>query len=111
MKEFVMIVRLEDMPEVKFSPGEMHTKMAVWEKWIDGIIAKNILASRGNRLGKEGRTILNGKLVTNGPFAEIKEIIGGYLIIRADSIDEAAEIASGAPLVGSGSIEIRSIYS
>jgi YCII-related domain len=111
MKEFVMIIRLEEVPEVKFSSGEMHTQMAVWEKWIDGIISKNILTSRGNRLGKDGRTIRNGKVVTNGPFAEIKEIIGGYIIIRANSINEAAEIASEAPLVGSGSIEVRDIYS
>lgn len=111
MKEFAMIIRLEDVPEVKFSPEEMHARMAVWEKWVDGIIAKNILVSRGNRLGKEGRTIRNGKVVTNGPFAEIKEIIGGFIITRANSIDEAAEIASGAPIVGFGSIELRAIYS
>jgi hypothetical protein len=111
MKEFVMIVRLEEVPEVKFLPDEMQAGMAVWEKWMDDIISKNILASRGNRLGKDGRTIRNGKVITNGPFAEIKEIIGGYLIIRANSIDEAAEIAKEAPLVGFGSIEIRSIYS
>jgi hypothetical protein len=110
MKEFVMIIRLEEVPEVKFSPDEMHTQMAVWEKWVDGIIAKNILVSRGNRLGKSGRTIRNGKVITNGPFAEIKEIIGGYIIIRANTIDEAAEIASGAPLVGVGSVEVRDIY-
>jgi hypothetical protein len=111
MKEFVMLIRLEELPEVKFSPDEMRAGMAVWEKWIDGIVAKNILASRGNRLAKDGRTIRNGKVITNGPFAEIKEIIGGYLIIRANSIDEAAEIAKEAPLVGAGSIEIRSLYS
>jgi hypothetical protein len=111
MKEFVMIIRLEEVPEVKFLPTEMHAKMAVWEKWVDDIIVKNTLVSRGNRLGKEGRTIRNGKVITNGPFAEIKEIIGGYLIIRANSIDEAADIAKDAPLVGLGSIEIRGIYS
>jgi hypothetical protein len=111
MKEFAMIIRLEDVPEVKFSPEEMHTRMAVWEKWVDNIIAKNILVSRGSRLGKEGRTIRNGKVVTNGPFAEIKEIIGGFIIIRSNSVDEAAEIASSAPIAGFGSIEIRAIYS
>jgi hypothetical protein len=110
MKEFVMIIRLEDLPEVKFSPEEMQAGMTVWEKWVDGIIASNTLVSRGNRLGNDGRTIRNGKVVTNGPYAEIREIIGGYLIIRANSIDEAAEIAKSAPLVGSGSIEIRGLY-
>lgn len=111
MKEFVMIIRLEELPEVKFSTEDMNAGMAIWEKWMDGIIAKNILVGRGNRLNKKGRTVRNGKVVTNGPFAEIKEIIAGYIVIRANSIDEAAEIASGAPLVGAGSIEIRGLYS
>ena len=110
MKEFVMIVRLEALPEVKFSAEEEQSLMNVWEKWIDGIIDRNILVSRGNRLGADGRIIKNGILVINGPYVELKEIIGGYLIIRANSIDEAAEIAKGAPLVGNGTIEIRSIF-
>ena len=110
MKEFVMIIRLEDLPEVKYSPEEMQAGMMVWEKWVDGIIASNTLVSRGNRLGNDGRTIRNGKVITNGPYAEIREIIGGYLIIRANTIDEAAVIAKNAPIVGNGSIEIRAIY-
>lgn len=105
-----MIIRLEDLPEVNFSQEEMQAGMKVWEKWVDGIIASNTLVSRGNRLDNDGRTIRNGRVITNGPYAEIREIIGGYLIIRANSIDEAAEIAKGAPIVGNGSIEIRGIY-
>jgi hypothetical protein len=111
MKEFVMIIRLEQLPEINFSPEEMQVGMAVWEKWVDDIIARNILVSRGNRLGDDGRTIRDGKIITNGPYVETKEIIGGYLIIRANSIDEAADIAKSAPIVGSGSIEIRGLYS
>jgi len=111
MKEFVMIVRLAELPEVKFSPEDVEPLMNVWETWVDSIIAKNILVSRGNRLGADGRVIKNGILTTNGPYVETKEIIGGYLIIRANSIDEAAEIAKGAPLVGNGTIEVRSIFS
>lgn len=111
MKEFVMIIRLEQLPEVNFSPEEMQAGMAVWEKWVSDIIARDILVSRGNRLSDDGRTIRGGKVVTNGPFVETKEIIGGYLIIRANSIDEAADIAKSAPLVGTGSIEIRGLYS
>jgi hypothetical protein len=110
MKEFVMIIRLEQLPEKNFSPDEMQAGMAVWEKWVDDIIARNILVSRGNRLGDDGRTIRNGKIITNGPYVETKEIIGGYLIIRANSIDEAAQIAKSAPLVGIGSIEIRGLF-
>ncbi|HZX57277.1 MAG TPA: YciI family protein [Mucilaginibacter sp.] len=110
MKEFVMIIRLEALPEVKFSPEEEQPLMNVWEKWIDSIIDRKILVSRGNRLGADGRTLKNGVIITNGPYVELKEIIGGYLIIRANSIDEAAGIAAEAPLVGNGTIEIRDIF-
>ena len=110
MKEFVMIIRLEALPEVKFSPEEEQSLMNVWEKWIDRIIDRDILVSRGNRLGADGRVIKNSILITNGPYVELKEIIGGYIIIRANSIDEAADIAKGAPLVGNGTIELRSIF-
>ena len=110
MEEFVMIIRLEALPEVNFSAEEEQSLMNVWEKWIDGIIDQNILVSRGNRLGSDGRMIKNGVLITDGPYVELKEIIGGYLIIRANSIDEAAEIAKSAPLVGAGTIELRSIF-
>ncbi|HTD98129.1 MAG TPA: YciI family protein [Mucilaginibacter sp.] len=110
MKEFVFIVRLDELPEEKFSPEELNPLFHVWESWIDGLIAKDIFVSRGNRLGAAGRVVKKGKVITNGPYAEIKEIIGGYFIIRANSIDEAAEIAKGAPIIGNGNIEIRSIY-
>jgi hypothetical protein len=111
MNEFVMLIRLEGLPEKTFSPEEMQAGMAVWEKWVNDIIARDILVSRGNRLSNDGRTIRDGKVATNGPFVETKEILGGYLIIRANSIDEAADIAKSAPIVGSGSIEIRGLYS
>jgi hypothetical protein len=111
MNEFVLIVRLDVLPEVRFSPDELKPMMNVWENWIDSIIDQNILVARGNRLGADGRTIKNGNIITNGPYAEIKEIIGGYFIIRANSIDEAAEIAKDAPLIGNGNIEVRNIYS
>lgn len=110
MKEFVMIIRLQKLPEINFSPSEMQAGMAVWENWVSDIIARGILVSRGNRLAEDGKTIREGKIITNGPYVETKEIIGGYLIIRANSIDDAAEIARSAPLVGNGSIELRAVY-
>ncbi|MFB9844388.1 YciI family protein [Mucilaginibacter ginsenosidivorans] len=110
MKEFVLIFRLEELPETNFSPEEMQARMGVWEKWVDGIIAQNILVSRGNRLSKESRVVRDKKLLTKGPYVELSEIIGGYIIIRANSIDEAAEIVKEAPIVGKGTIEVRGIY-
>ena len=50
------------------------------------------------------------KLVTDGPFAETKEIVGGFDIIEADSLDEAVEIAAGHPIAEFGVIEVRPFW-
>jgi hypothetical protein len=50
------------------------------------------------------------KLVTDGPFAETKEILGGFDIIEAESLDEAVEIAAGHPVAEFGTIEVRPFW-
>ena len=110
MKEFVMIFRNEAMPEALFSPDEMQAIMKQWENWIGSIAAQNKLVSSGNRLGSEGKVVKPNNVVTDGPYAEIKELIGGYIIVKAASVDEAAEMAKGCPiLLGGGNVEVRDI--
>jgi hypothetical protein len=111
MNEFVLIFRTDYLPEAKFSPDEMQSMMQHWQNWMGSIAAQNKLASTGNRLGSSGATLKPGNVITNGPFAEIKEIITGYIVVRAESIDEAAEMAKGCPLVvgGGGQVEVRNI--
>lgn len=120
MKEFLFLFRADaaiekkwsdTTSEIKPSPDEMQAMMKAWENWMGGIAAQNKLASRGNRLGFEGRTVKPGNVVTNGPYAELKEVLGGYIVIRSTTIDEAAEIAKGCPLIigGVGSVEVRDL--
>ena len=62
--------------------------------------------------GSTARTVRvrNGKTsVVDGPFAETKEILGGYNLIEADSLDEAVKIAQEFPWIGTGSIEVRPV--
>jgi hypothetical protein len=64
----------------------------------------------GQRLSAEGKTVFKGHLVTDGPFGETKEVIGGYWSILAESLDEAAQIAAGNPCLACGLFfEIRPI--
>ena len=111
MNEFVLIFRTDYLPEVKFSPDEMQSVMQQWQNWMGSIAAQNKLVNTGNRLGSNGATLKPGNVITNGPYAEIKEIITGYIVIRAESIDDAIEMAKGCPLVvgGGGQVEIRNI--
>lgn len=65
---------------------------------------------RGQRLTYEGKTIVRQKVITDGPFGETKEMIGGYWFILANNLDEAAQIAIGNPCLDCGLfLEIRPI--
>jgi hypothetical protein len=76
--------------------------------WIEGMVADGRM-KRGQRLGDRGRTVARD-LVTDGPFGESKEVIGGYWFIVASSLDEAAQIAGGNPCLRCGLFyEIRPI--
>ena len=110
MNEFVLIFRNDFQPEVKFSPDEMQAIMQQWQTWMGGMAAKGQLASSGNRLGGNGKTVRPASVVTNGPYAEIKEMVSGYIIVNADTIDDAAEIAGGCPILNvNGNVEVRNI--
>ena len=64
----------------------------------------------GQRLTFEGKTVARKNVITDGPFGESKEAIGGYWFILAQSLDEAAQIAKGNPCLDCGHlVEIRPI--
>ena len=111
MKEFVMIFRSEPAMEAQVSPEVMQQQIAAWQNWMGSIAAQNKLASTGNRLGFDGRAVKPGNVVTNGPYVEIKEMVGGFIIVRAESIDEAVGMAKSCPMIvgGVGTVEIRDI--
>jgi hypothetical protein len=78
-----------------------------WDIWLDRIIADGKFISRG-RLGFEGRVLKPGNIVVDGPYAEVKEIIGGILMIKAESMDAAFELTYDCPILTlGGHIEVR----
>ncbi len=92
------------------SPEEMQAMTKRWMDWIGGIAAQNKLANRGNRLFPSGKVVKPGNIITDGPYSEIKESIGGYSIVKANSLEEAAELAKGCPgLSVGGTVEVREI--
>ena len=77
--------------------------------WLDRLVADGKM-KRGQRLTYEGRTVGRRNVITDGPFGESKEVIGGYWFVVANSLDEAAQIAAGNPCVEYGLfMEIRPI--
>ena len=110
MDEFILIFRHEDGNKVA-SPEQIQIWMKQTMDWIGGITAKNKFVGGNGLSFQEARVVRHNNLVTNGPFGEIKETIGGYIIVKADSVDEAAEFAKGCPVLqGEGnSVELRKI--
>jgi hypothetical protein len=69
--------------------------------------APNPLSGLQLDLPRTARTIRDGGLVTDGPYAETREHVGGYLLVDCESLDEAIEIAAQVPVAATGSVEIR----
>ena len=82
--------------------------------WLDDVLARGIRL-HGDRLrpAEEARTVLvrDGEvLVSDGPFAETKEVICGYDILECDSLEEAVQVASAHPVARFGKIEVRAVW-
>jgi hypothetical protein len=109
MTEFMMIFRHTPMADFQMSPEQMQESIKQWQDWMGGIAAQGKFVGT-NQLGFEGKTLLPNKTVTDGPYAEVKEIVGGYVIVTANSIDEAINLAEGCPILSiGGHVEVRDI--
>lgn len=110
MDEFILILRHEDGKKVA-SPEQIQKWMKQTMDWIGGIAAQNKYSGGNGLLFDDAKVVKPHNIVTNGPFGEIKETIGGYMIVRAESINEAVEFAKGCPVLqGEGnSVEVRKI--
>ena len=93
------------------SPEEMQAHMGRWLGWIEQL-SKNGQYVSGEPLLPGGKLVSGpaGKTVTDGPYTEGKEVVGGYIIINAATLDEAATIAQGNPDYNlGGSTQVRQV--
>jgi hypothetical protein len=110
MKDFLLVFRNDYKNQPVGSPDEMQAMLKLWMDWIGGIAAQNKLVDRGNRLASSGKVLSGGNVVTDGPYTEIKELIGGYTIIKTDTYEDAVELSKGCPILKQGgNVEIREI--
>jgi len=111
MKDFTLLFRIDHNPTANLSPAQMQEVLQKWMNWMGGIAAQNKLVEKGNRLGLENAKIVKAnKEVIDGPYTEIKEFVSGYLIVKANTVDEAVEIAKGCPILSfGGNVEVREI--
>ena len=105
--EFLVISRGKWDP--KLPPEEIQKAIDDFYVWLDRLVAEGKL-KRGRRLGTGGKTVAKNQVVTDGPFGEAKELIGGYWFAVAGSLEEAAEILSTSPCLACGLFyEVRPI--
>lgn len=110
MDEYLLIMRHDDGKKIA-SPEQMQIWMKQTMDWIATIRAKNKFVGGTGLPFEDARVVKHNKVVTNGPFGEIKETIGGFITVKADSIEEAVEFAKGCPVLqGEGNtMEVRKI--
>jgi hypothetical protein len=107
MAKFLFVYRSASAAVAKMTPEEMQQHLQRWEKWIGEGLQKGWMLDPGDGLTQEGR-VVNAKVVTDGPFVESKEIVGGFSIVQADTIDAAGQLAKGCPALRvGGSVEVR----
>jgi hypothetical protein len=113
MRDFLLVLRddpsqMTEMP----SPDQFAAIIEKYKAWSEGLAAKGLLVG-GNKLtdghGRVMKPEAGGVKVKDGPYAETKEIIGGYYLIKAESYDHAVELCEGHPNFMFGSIEIREL--
>jgi len=111
MKEFLLLFRQPSYDYSKVSPKEMQALTQKWQDWVGGIAAQGKLERTGQRLALEGKVLRAGGVITDGPFVEIREMLGSFMVVKAENIEEATTLAHGCPaLDAGGSVEIRPVY-
>jgi len=109
MNEFVFLYR-GGMDSAQASPEQMEAQMKRWQGWFEQLTKEGQLKDWGAPLQREGKTVASGGVITDGPYSEGKEVIGGFSIIKAKDISEAAQIAKGCPVFqAGGSVEVRPV--
>jgi hypothetical protein len=109
MAEFVYLYRGgEPRPA---SPEAQQQIMQKWMTWMKDLGEKGHLIDRGQPLERSGKLVRGqGKMITDGPFAEAKDVVGGFTLIKADTVAEAAELAKGCPILErGGDVEVRPV--
>src|SRR5882757_3254359 len=99
MDEFLLLMRLDIITkEAQPSPEQMQVYMKMYQDWVGGIAAQNKFIG-GTGLSMEGKVVKPNNVITDGPFAEIKESIAGFIMVKAKDFEEATGFAKDCPIL------------
>jgi|SRR5579862_7477363 hypothetical protein len=108
MSEFVFLYR---GGEEGRSPEQAQQIMQKWVTWLKGLGEKGHIKDQGQPLERSGKLVKGKqKTVTDGPFAEAKDVVGGYTLVEASNMDQAVELSKGCPIFEvDGAVEVRPV--
>ncbi|MBV8726972.1 MAG: hypothetical protein JO233_04240 [Candidatus Eremiobacteraeota bacterium] len=108
MSEYVFLYRGGTRPE---SPSEGEQVMQKWMAWFTELDRSGHVKDRGQPLEAEGKVVRGKqKTITDGPYAESKDVIGGFTVIEAKDLAQAAELSKGCPIFDrDGIVEVRPV--
>jgi len=108
MSDFTFLYRGRD---TNASPEQMQKTLEKWRAWFKQLGENGHLKDPGHPLENAGRVVKGKqKSVTDGPFAEAKDVIGGFTLIQARDLEQATELSKGCPILEvGGSVEVRPI--
>jgi hypothetical protein len=113
MSVFVFLFRAPDSARqaAMGTPESAQQSMQAWLAWIRDLEAKGHLKHPGQPLDVAGKVVRGKhKMVTDGPYAEAKDLILGFIVVEARDLADAAELSKGCPMLdGDGSVEIRPV--
>jgi hypothetical protein len=112
MTEFLFLFRGGDAKTLQESPETWQNYMQRWADWM-GDLVKQGKFSGAQPLSPAGRVVKGSKkVVSDGPYMEGKEMIGGYMLCKAENYDEAIAISKGCPILefDDGVVEVREVH-
>ena len=113
MSKFMYLFRSNPTAYQSLSPEQMQQTFKKWMDWKDALEKNGHVKQFGERLDGTGKVVRGkAKAVTDGPFVEVKDFIQGYILVEANDLDQAVELAKGCPILESdGTVEIRPFLS
>ncbi len=109
MSEFLFLYR--GGMDATTSPAERQEQMQRWLAWFKDLGEKGHIKNPGHPLERTGKTVRGReKAITDGPYAEAKDLVGGYTLVEAKTLSQATELSLGCPIfLFGGSVEVRPI--
>jgi hypothetical protein len=113
MSEFVYLFRIGEAAQrdAMGTPERAQQSMQRWLAWMRELETQGHLKDRGQPLDRAGKVVRGKqKMVTDGPYAEAKDLVAGFIVIEARDLEQAVELSRGCPMFeGGGSVEIRPV--